>query len=88
MASPGNFEEGADAFNLLKLFVMIYLAFWGCGVGLSVDNDAGILVIYYPPPAKFSSPLLVKPNEQRSLNCFSWYHPTSMIPEAGSSDFQ
>ncbi len=88
MASPGNFEGGADAFNLLTLFVMIFLTFWGCGVGLSVDKEAGIIVIYYPHPAEFSSVLLVKPNEQRSLNSFSWYHPISMIPDAGSSYFQ
>jgi hypothetical protein len=67
---------------------MIFLTFWECGVGLSVDKDPSIIVIYYPHPAEFSSLLLVKPNEQRSLNFFSWYHSTSMIPEAGSSDFQ
>jgi hypothetical protein len=39
--------------------------------GLGVDKDADIIIIFYSHPVDFLPLLLVKPNEERSLNIFT-----------------
>ncbi len=64
-------KEGTDAIKLLTLFVMIFVILRGYDVGVSVDKDAGIIVIFYLHPVDLSPLRLVKPNEERSLIFFT-----------------